>query len=80
MFLILVINLWVGMRRRGLKRDAEFLLDVLLSSVNPEKVDDRLGWRLAELAKADKLSTREGLDLLLRAVKACEPEKLRDVV
>ena len=57
----------------------EFLLDALLSSVNPEKVDDYLGWKIAALVKAGRIYTREGRRLLFKAVEACEPEKARDI-
>ena len=64
--------------KRLARRDVNFLLDILLSSVNPEKVDDDLGWRIAESCKMEKLYTRSGRLLLLKAVKLCEPEKLRE--
>ena len=66
------------MRRGALRREVEFLLDVLLSSVNPERVDDYLGWQIAALVKARRIYTSEGRRLLLEAVRACEPEKARE--
>ncbi len=67
------------MRRQKAEEDAEFLLDILLSSVNPEKVDDNLGWKIAENIRDEKLFTSEIKKLLYRAAKQCEPEKLRRI-
>ena len=67
------------MRRRGVKENTEALLDILLSSVNPEKVDDSLGWKIAENIKDGKLFTRNVTRLLRKAVILCEPDKLRRI-
>ncbi|HIQ29172.1 MAG TPA: hypothetical protein EYH45_01260 [Candidatus Caldiarchaeum subterraneum] len=67
------------MRRQRVKEYTEALLDILLSSVNPERVDDDLGWKIAENIKDGRLFTHHVRSLLHKAVILCEPDKLRRI-
>jgi len=61
------------------RKKLDEVFDILLSSVNPERVPDKIGWELAYLAKEDKLYSRKGMLLLIKAASLCEPEKMRKI-
>lgn len=59
---------------------AEELLDILLSSVNLEKVQDDVGWKINESYREGKLSDAEFLGEIAYAVSIAEPSKLRKII
>ena len=62
------------------KEKVEQVFDVLLSSVFPERVPDKLGWRIAELVRDGKLYTRKGAKLVVKAASLCEPSKTKEIL
>ena len=62
------------------KDKVEQLFDILLSSVYPELVPDKLGWDIANAVKEKKIYTREGAKLIIKAASLCEPEKTKDIL
>ncbi|MEM3096114.1 MAG: hypothetical protein QXV62_03850 [Nitrososphaerota archaeon] len=64
-------------RRRG--EVAEALLDILVGSLNTNRIPLKMGWKLVELYQQHRLESRDGLRLLRRACMISEPEKTRAV-
>ncbi|MEM2095960.1 MAG: hypothetical protein QXX19_03875 [Candidatus Caldarchaeum sp.] len=62
------------------KRQAEKLLEVLMSSVNLDKVPPELGWSVWRMFVSGEIYSESGLRLLARACRLCEPEKTRRVL
>ncbi len=59
---------------------AEELLDILLSSVNLERIQDDIGWKINEAYREGKLSNVEFLGEIAYAVSIAEPSKFRKMV
>ncbi len=59
---------------------AEALLEVLMSSVNLNRVPVELGWAVAKAYLEGSLSTRDGFRTLVKACRLCEPEKTSRVL
>ncbi len=59
---------------------AEALLEVLMSSVNLNRVPVELGWAVAKAYLEGSLSTRDGFRTLVKACRLCEPEKTSKVL
>ncbi len=62
------------------KRKAELLMEVLMSSVNLNKVPVELGWSVWHAFTTNKLASRDGLKILIKACKCCEQEKTSKVL
>jgi hypothetical protein len=56
------------------------LLEVLMSSVNLNRVPVELGWAVAKAYLERGLSTRDGFRVLVKACRLCEPEKTSKVL
>ncbi len=66
-----------GMDRR---RKAEVLMEVLMSSVNLNKVPVELGWSVWRAFTTNKLTLGDGWKILIKACKYCEPSKTSRVL
>lgn len=74
------LRLAAGMGAGERERVAEALLEVVLSTVNAEAVPDEVGWRVAEAARAGRLSEPEELGHLIYAASLAEPSKVERVL
>ncbi|MEM0383560.1 MAG: hypothetical protein QXS57_05095 [Candidatus Caldarchaeum sp.] len=62
------------------RKRAEKLLEVLMSSVNLDKVPPVLGWLVWRSFVSGRIYSKTGVRLLARACRLCEPDKTRRVL
>jgi len=62
------------------RRQLMQLLEVLMSSVNSDKVPVELGWRVWSAYKNNDFSNRRAYRDLVKACMMCEPEKTKKVL
>lgn len=62
------------------KKTVSLLLEVLMSSVNCNKVHPELGWAVWHSFVNNRLDKPDGFKALVRVCQQCEPEKTAKVL
>ncbi|MDW7978266.1 MAG: hypothetical protein RMH74_05630 [Candidatus Caldarchaeum sp.] len=62
------------------RKRADLLLEVLMSSVNLDKVPLDLGWSVWRLFSSGEIYSSKGVRILIKACRLCEPDKTKRVL